>query len=142
MTFLISCSKSREKEKHIIPKELIGSQIIINYNQEKGEKKKYENGRRVYEIPSNGILNTKFKPNFGWYDESGMEFYLIDGDSLKLLPWNYNSDTTDFFLNNKGSIGIMGFFAGQNTYSYVLDTVDYHLFKTKKLYYREDIFGK
>jgi len=139
---LFSCSKTREREKHIIPNELVGSQIIINFNQSDGQPKKYEGNQRIYEIPRSGTLNTKFKTNFGWYNENSLEFYLLDGDSLESLPWNYNRDTTDFFTNHQGSIGVMGFFYGQTTFSYVVDTVDYNLFKKKKLDYREDIFGK
>ncbi|MFK8056344.1 MAG: hypothetical protein AB8F78_09525 [Saprospiraceae bacterium] len=72
----------------------------------------------------------------------GMEFYLQDGDSLRLLPWGFNVDTSSFFIRHQGEIGVLGFFPGQTTFSYVVDTVDYELFIKKEFYYRDDIFGK
>jgi hypothetical protein len=139
---LISCSKSREPETHLIPKSRIGTQIIVNFGQDDGAPKKYMGSRRLYEIPDSGALETKFETNFGWFDEEDIKFILVDGDSLQTLPWDYHNDTIGFFRTEKGNIGVMGLFLGQQSLSYVLDTVDLNLFYRKKLYQREDIFGK
>ena len=139
---LISCSKSRDPETHLIPKSRIGTQIIIKFGQEDGVPKKYMGSRRLYEIPDSGALNTKFEPNFGWYSEEDIKFILVDGDSLQTLPWDFNYDSTYFFTKEKGRIGVMGYFMSQVDFSYVVDTVDLELFRKKQLGLREDIFGK
>ena len=137
---LISCSKTRQKEIHYIPMERVGSQVIINFNIRDGAPKEYIDGERLYVIPNNGILNTKFKENVGWFNENSLEFFLIDGEKKKKLPWNYNSDTTAFFSKYQNEIGIMGWFISQSTLSYVVDTVNLKRFMEKELYKRPDIF--
>ena len=42
--------------------------IIVIFNQEDGKPVKYEGKKRVYEIPSDGILKTQFNINDGWGD--------------------------------------------------------------------------
>ena len=51
-----------EKETFLFPENLRGAVYII-YDQKNGEPKVYENNRRLYQIPDNGILFTQFKPN-------------------------------------------------------------------------------
>lgn len=139
---LSSCSRKRANEKHIIPSSLIGSQIIIDFNESDGADRKYDWTRRVYEIPESGLLKTKFRGNLGWFNQDNMKFYLKEKDSLRLLPWRYPADTSDFFVKHQGEIGVMGFFCGKTTMSYVVDTVDYERYLQKDLYYRTDILGK
>ena len=50
-----------ENEIYILPKDYVGSVIII-FNNEDGEKEKYDSeNNRIYEINNSGILKTKFK---------------------------------------------------------------------------------
>lgn len=60
---LISCKKS-EKEILLVPKNYSGY-IIILFDQKYGTPEKMQDGKRVYEIPSSGILKTQFKWNEG-----------------------------------------------------------------------------
>ncbi|MDP4255061.1 MAG: hypothetical protein Q8938_13715, partial [Bacteroidota bacterium] len=53
--FLGSCIHKSEPETYLIPKGFQGRATII-FNQKLGVPSKYENGRRVYEMPLNGIL--------------------------------------------------------------------------------------
>lgn len=68
---LLGCDRA-EKEVIIVPKDFIGSVLII-YNHSDGAAPAYENGKRIYNVPANGILKTKFSPNPGWMEFP--EFY-------------------------------------------------------------------
>jgi hypothetical protein len=63
--FCISCSKT-ENTVTLIPDGYTGT-IKIWFNQKNGIEKKYEGEKRLYEIPENGILKTKFSPQFGYH---------------------------------------------------------------------------
>lgn len=66
--------KQAEDEVYLIPSGFIGH-IIIIFEQSDGEEAIYENGKRVYVIPENGILKSKFKANYG---TKQIIFYYID----------------------------------------------------------------
>lgn len=61
---VMSCGQKTEDTVRLIPKGYKGSVLVI-FNQENGEPKEYENGKRVYRIPENGVLKTQFEPNYG-----------------------------------------------------------------------------
>ena len=63
--FFIGCSKT-ENTLTLIPENYTGT-IKIWFNQKNGIDKKYEGDKRVYEIPKNGILKTKFSTQFGYH---------------------------------------------------------------------------
>ncbi len=54
---LFSCNNG-DKEVVVLPENYKGYVVII-YNQENGDSAKYENGKRIYKIPLNGILKTQ-----------------------------------------------------------------------------------
>jgi hypothetical protein len=58
--------------------------VIILYNQQKGEDKKYENKKRVYQIPSNGILKTQFDVDYG--RTMLPHFFYKDSDAKEQIP--------------------------------------------------------
>lgn len=64
---LSSCNKKAEPETYLIPKGFTGRVNII-LNQKEGSSVKYEGGRRIYEIPTDGILLTQFAVNDGILD--------------------------------------------------------------------------
>ncbi|MDG1697977.1 MAG: lipoprotein [Polaribacter sp.] len=97
--FMVSSCSSGEKEIYILPKDYTGY-IILIFNQENGAEKKYEEDKRVYDIPSSGILKTQFKPNFGWSEFS--EFYYENSNSKK-IPYTY-----EFKELNADSIVVYG----------------------------------
>ena len=78
---LIGCSTG-EEEVYVLPKNYVGVVYVI-FNQKTGEQPKYEAGKRVYEIPPNGILKTQFGFNEGWHGIP--EYYYADGKSMKSL---------------------------------------------------------
>lgn len=91
---LTSCMKVAEPELHIFNEGFQGYVIII-FDDNQGKEVKYINGYRVYEIPSDGILRTKFKLQTGWipndklrysYDPNGqgkfIECKVIEGEII------------------------------------------------------------
>ncbi|HVT86137.1 MAG TPA: hypothetical protein VHD35_13115 [Chitinophagaceae bacterium] len=94
---------------YLIPANYTG-RIAVVFNQQQGQKPKYSNGRRIYEIPANGILLTQFdyKPGFVNY-----RYFHVDKKGNKtLLPiyeYDYNKDgTVHYLVKNKEQIGIFG----------------------------------
>lgn len=81
--FFISCSKT-ENTLTLIPEGYTGT-IKIWFNQKNGIEEKYEGEKRVYEIPENGILKTKFSPQFGYHFS---EYYYVtkSGKRIEIIP--------------------------------------------------------
>lgn len=109
LQFVTAC-KQPEPETYLIPYGFKGKVNVI-FNQSGGAAVKHENGRRVYEIPLNGILLTQFK------DEEGIvnhEYYYADAAG-KRTPLEIFSDkhkdkaaaeVTGVFRD--GTIGVYG----------------------------------
>jgi len=78
----------------IIPEDFKGT-IAVIYGQENGTEKEYENGKRLYRIPQNGILKTQFElkgetANFGEY------YYLTDnGQRIRIESFPYDQPFPD-----------------------------------------------
>lgn len=79
-----------EDEIFVLPNDFEGA-VIVLYNEENGQPEKYDKeGSRVYIIPENGLLKTKFKFQEGWRDikyirEKGTQLrYLLPSDNV----WN------------------------------------------------------
>ncbi|MCX2679362.1 hypothetical protein OOZ15_05350 [Galbibacter sp. EGI 63066] len=70
----LSCAEEGEDSIRLIPKGYEGPVLIV-FNQSKGEPKEYEDGKRVYRIPENGILETQFEPNYGIQKH---QFFYVD----------------------------------------------------------------
>jgi hypothetical protein len=66
VVFYLFKDEKGEDEIYLVPEGYQGAVFIV-FNQHDGVNKKYEKGKRVYEIPSNGILKTKFELNKGWH---------------------------------------------------------------------------
>lgn len=59
---LNGCFSVGDHELVVIPKDFIGC-ITIIYNQKTGILPSYQNGKRIFMIPQNGILKTQLAPN-------------------------------------------------------------------------------
>jgi hypothetical protein len=104
----VSC-KNPEPADFLIPKGYSGRTAVV-FEQKQGERPKYEGGRRIYEIPDNGILLTQFKAEHGFVD---YRYFLVDKNGNKtLLPiyeFEYNKDgTTKYVVQDKEKVGIFG----------------------------------
>jgi hypothetical protein len=63
--FLTSyCQRKGEDAVYLIPKNFEGNLFIV-FGQEKGTDTVYEEGMRIYNFDTTGILRTKFKPHYG-----------------------------------------------------------------------------
>jgi hypothetical protein len=96
---LSSCNQKAEPETYLVPEGFTGKVNII-FNRKEGIEKKYEDGRRIYEIPNDGILLTQFTTNDGIMDRK--YYYKNQSGELKLLK-SLEADTT---ATDKNEIGI------------------------------------
>lgn len=103
MQFLTSCHQKAEPETYIIPESFTGKVNII-FNRKERSEKKYEDGRRVYEIPTDGVLLTQFTTNDGFINRK--YYYKSQSGELKLLQ-TLEADTAKANKSvNKTEVGI------------------------------------
>jgi len=106
LSFMLLGCDTGEQEVIIVPRDYTGY-ILVIFNQEDGNPVKYEGKKRVYEIPSDGILKTQFSINGGWSDYP--EFYYEAMGSENKLPSNILSEIeslpTDTIVCYKGATG-------------------------------------
>lgn len=94
-SFLGSYLTRPEKETYLIPNNFEG-QFRIIYGEKCGIDPPFEDGRRVLQIPENGILIIQPKFEAGTIDH---EYYLVDknGKRQKInMLWDYKQRTTKF----------------------------------------------
>jgi hypothetical protein len=95
-----------EAEVYLIPEGFTGKVNIV-FNRNDGVPTKYEDGRRVYNIPSNGILLTQFKINDGFINR---EYYYVNKTNripLEIFKYEYKKDgTTSWEIKNDDEIGV------------------------------------
>ena len=72
----------------LIPEDYRG-QVLILYGQENGQPKEFENGWRIYRIPENGVLRTKFKLKGNYINNSSSKYFLVDKDGNRKLIKQY-----------------------------------------------------
>ncbi len=63
--FMVSACDRGEEDIILVPTNFKGG-ILILFNQKSGKPTRYHDGKRLYEIPPDGILKTQFAPNYGW----------------------------------------------------------------------------
>ena len=80
-----SCAQQKAEDTiRLIPEGYMGSVLII-FNQADGQPKEYEDDKRIYRIPDNGILKTQFKPNYGV--QNHQFFYVDKGGDRTEIPF-------------------------------------------------------
>lgn len=75
--FIIHLINLPSSDTFLIPKNFRGT-VYVFYDQINGVEKEYEGSRRIYRIPKDGILLTKFHLKGGIIDLSASRFYLVD----------------------------------------------------------------
>ena len=92
MIFYLVSREIGEDEVYILPNGFRGAVTVI-LNREEGEEEKYKDGKRVYEIPANGVLSTQFGTNPGWH--SPTKIFHKSGSELVKVPYALFSDNLD-----------------------------------------------
>jgi len=89
----VSCIRIAEDSIFLIPKEYEGT-IIVLFDQKDGQPVEYsKSGERIYRIPANGILKSKFSSNTG---NSKWKIYYIDNKGSKTpIPIIYSHERID-----------------------------------------------
>ena len=80
----IRSQRALEQEIHLIPKGYTGV-ISIFFDQPQGKEKRYENGIRVYDLDSNGILVTQFSLQQGTFFKGNCKFFYVDIEGQRQL---------------------------------------------------------
>jgi hypothetical protein len=102
LIFLFGCSNSSTNTITLIPEGYRGP-VKISLCDGKGKDEKFENGQRVYEIDSNGLLTTKFKAEFGWQFN---KYYYVKKDKRQEIRFiNFYDEDIVF---DKDSIYVFG----------------------------------
>jgi len=70
-----------EREIYLIPEDFEGP-VIIMFDETEGQPIKYEEKKRVYQIPDNGVLRTQFKDQDNYVH---MEFYYLSESGNRTL---------------------------------------------------------
>ncbi len=117
---LLGCNKA-EQEIVIIPRSYTG-RILIVYNQLNGGTPIYEDGKRVYKIPANGVLKTRFSANPGWmslpefyYDKISSVNKIVYQPNPRDLPINgivAHGGSAGSFRSTKGEIKFVCYYIG------------------------------
>ena len=96
------CSNNATDTITLIPDGYTGP-VKISLCDGKGEDEKLENGNRVYEIDTNGLLTTKFKAEFGWQFN---KYYYVNNEKRQEIRFiNFYDKDTEF---DKDSIYVFG----------------------------------
>lgn len=104
---LNSCNQKAEPETYLLPKGFTGRVNII-LNQKEGSPIKYEDKRRVYEIPADGILLTQFTINDGFIDR---KYYYVDSvgnrTNVPIYKYDHNDDgTIKWQIKDSNEVGV------------------------------------
>ena len=77
-----------EHETYIIPNSYKG-EVVIFFDMDSGTSEEYEGNTRIYRIPSNGILKTKFKFNKGSIPIEWIYYFYEDSKTRKKIKLTY-----------------------------------------------------
>jgi hypothetical protein len=104
LTF-VNCTNKGEDSIRLIPKNYTGPVLIV-FNQDDGEPKEYEEGKRLYRISKEGILKTQFSPNYGIQKH---QFFYIDSlGNREEIPFVFVEDK-DSLINVRDKTGLFAF---------------------------------
>jgi len=92
-----------EPATFLIPNSYRG-EILIIFDQPEGKEEEYEGKSRIYRIPENGVLFTKFQYSAGVIDH---EYYFIDNSGEKVeIEYRPFMDDRDKYINEPDRVGI------------------------------------
>lgn len=91
MLLFQSCMEESEPELFLIPNNYHGV-VIVLFDQDNGQDESYIEGKRLYDIPGNGILLTKFSKTI--HGKLSQGYYYKDSDGRKIV------EIEDYFLGD------------------------------------------
>ena len=97
-----SCSNNATDTITLIPDGYTGP-VKISLCDGHGKEEKLENGKRIYEIDTNGHLTTKFKAEFGW--QFNKYYYLNKNKRQEIRFINFYEKDVEF---DKDSVYVFG----------------------------------
>ncbi len=101
LLLLQSACERAEQEIILVPENFRG-RIIVLFDQREGKPKRYMDGKRIYDIPPNGILKTQFSRNDGWIGAT--DFFRGDiSDSNRIPSFDQQKSVSDITI-----LGLMG----------------------------------
>ncbi len=79
LTVVAGCKKSQpcEKEIYLLPDGFKGKMIVF-FDQPDGKEIQYEDGVRLYPIPTSGFLKSQFPRNGGCMNDDRINFFYVD----------------------------------------------------------------
>ncbi|MES2766550.1 MAG: hypothetical protein V4642_11810 [Bacteroidota bacterium] len=92
----VHCANRAENCIYLIPKGFTGNVVIV-FGQKNGEQIEYKNEKRLYRIPENGVLKTKFQKKYGIANMYFLrESSLKENDTIKYMnPADWNNIKLD-----------------------------------------------
>lgn len=78
-----SCIEYAEPQSYLLPDGFTGAFVVV-FNQKEGTPKEYENGKRIYRIPKNGVLFTQFDIDFRVFTPESSKTYYVDSLGRKI----------------------------------------------------------
>jgi hypothetical protein len=97
-----SCSNNVTDTITLIPDGYTGP-VKISLCDGNGKEEKLENGKRIYEIDTNGRLTTKFKAEFGW--QFNKYYYINKNKRQEIRFINFYEKDVEF---DKDSVYVFG----------------------------------
>jgi len=122
-----ACAENKKAEPmiYLLPYGYVGTFFIIT-DIPTGSPVEYEGKSRVYRIPANGVLLTRFSFNRGWYKSTDVEFYFLNKDgSRTLIPHRWFGSLPDT-TENKNDKEIYIFPGGTGTLGLGHRSADHH----------------
>ena len=143
---------THENELFLIPEGYEGP-IALLFEHPKGEPKIYEDGRRKYVIPKNGILKTRFSFNEGIFKAGDKQFFYLNNEgtrtTIEFIPFRptFNTDEGRQKMRDDGEmvyvfaagVGVVG---GEAGVGYATQGLGYKGYVVGKLNTLDDLYSK
>jgi len=106
ISFFVAYQIQKAQPESTLVASTYRGEIVIFYDETCGRDQVTENGRRIYNIPSNGVLITKFQENTGYLDR---KFYLLDAAGVRteilfFYRRKYEDEAREWKLFHNGNI--------------------------------------
>ena len=145
-----------EPETFLIPQDFRG-EIVVFYDEPCGKLPVHRNGRRVYEISSDGVIITQFKKNDGYLDrnfcfsdsersETEIPYFHRQDFETERMEWSssHSSPLEDFTKETIGAFWNSSetYMASRNSLSFMITNFGYYGRDQKDVWFERKEFAK